>query len=465
LATKNLVRALGGDEGVPRFGLLETIRDFASEQLRLSGELNDARRRHAEYYLDLARQLQAALRGPEMAGALETVQAEYDNFREVFLWSASDDGDLSVGLRLAGALYRFWIMRGQLAEARQWLEPALARASEAEPQVYAVALNAAGTLAHIQQDHARAVELHEQSLRLWTELGDGAGMAGAHLNLGFVAHDQSHLERALDEFVLAEQLYTELEDRDGLGRAIGSQARIAREQGDLQRAMALLGRSLQLFRDVGDEWLIANTLANLGDVMLALGDSAGAEDLYRQALHIRRRLGSVLGVAECLEGFAKVFAERHARRAARLLGAAESLREVAGAPLPTPEQTRYADLTARVRGQLREDMFASAWAQGRAASMEEAIALALRSEPATAEHATPPEAPADGAAILTRREREVAELIAAGRSNREIAEALVVAVKTVDTHVEHIFRKLGVQTRAEVAVWAAQHGLLPARSG
>jgi ATP/maltotriose-dependent transcriptional regulator MalT len=317
-------------------------------------------------------------------------------------------------------------------------------------------------LAHIQQDHARSIELHEQSLRLWTELGDGAGMAGAHLNLGFVAHDQGRLERALDEFVLAEQLYTELGDRDGLGRAIGSQARIAREQGDLQRAMRLLGRSLQLFREVGDEWLIANTLSNLGDVMLALGDSAGAEDLYRQALHIRRRLGSVLGVAECLEGFAKVFADRQARRAARLLGAAESLREVAGAPLPTPEQSRYADLTARVRGQLREDMFASAWAQGRAASMEEAIALALRSEPAPAEQATPPETP-DGADILTRREREVAELIAAGRSNREIAEALVVAVKTVDSHVEHIFRKLGVQTRTEVAVWAAQHGLLPAR--
>jgi non-specific serine/threonine protein kinase len=173
----------------------------------------------------------------------------------------------------------------------------------------------------------------------------------------------------------------------------------------------------------------------------------------------------VLGVAECLEGFAKVFAERHARRAARLLGAAEALREVAGAPLPTPEQGRYGDLVARVRGQLREDMFASAWAHGRSASIEEAIALALRSEAAAAEPPSATEARADGADILTRREREVAELIAAGRSNREIAEALVVAVKTVDTHVEHIFRKLGVQTRAEVAVWAAQHGLLPARPG
>jgi DNA-binding NarL/FixJ family response regulator len=148
-----------------------------------------------------------------------------------------------------------------------------------------------------------------------------------------------------------------------------------------------------------------------------------------------------------------------------LLGAAQALREVAGAPLPTPEHGRYADLVARVRAQLRDDVFASAWAQGRSANMEEAIGLALRSEPAAVEQAPPlAEGRADGAAdILTRREREVAELIAAGRSNREIAETLVVAVKTVDTHVEHIFRKLGVQTRAEVAVWAAQHGLLPAR--
>jgi non-specific serine/threonine protein kinase len=232
--------------------------------------------------------------------------------------------------------------------------------------------------------------------------------------------------------------------------------------------MALFGRCLQLFRDVGDDWSLANSLANLGYVMLALGETAGAEDLYRQALHIRRRLGSVLGVAECLEGFAGAFAERQPRRAARLLGAAEALREIAGAPLEAVEQGRYADLVARVRGQLREDVFASAWALGRSASMEEAIALALRSEPAPAEkpapgeEPAPPSAPSDGTQILTRREREVAELIATGRSNREIAETLVVSVKTVETHVEHIFRKLGVQNRAEVAVWAAQHGLLPA---
>jgi non-specific serine/threonine protein kinase len=234
---------------------------------------------------------------------------------------------------------------------------------------------------------------------------------------------------------------------------------LARESGDLQRAVALFTQCLELCRAAGDEWDAANALHNLGHVMLALADVAQGRDYFRQALEVRLRLGNVLGIAECLEGFAAADVNAHPARATRLLGAAAGLREHAGAPVPAAEQARYAQLVERARGGQSADAFAAAWAQGRALNMLAATDLALSHLSAPAPEDDAPRQPA--LRRLTPREHEIAGLIALGYSNREIASTLVLGIRTVETHLEHVFRKLHVQSRAEVAVWVVQNGLMP----
>ncbi len=133
-----------------------------------------------------------------------------------------------------------------------------------------------------------------------------------------------------------------------------------------------------------------------------------------------------------------------------MLGAAEALRVVSGALVAAVDLTRYAELVARVRHQLREDTFSIAWREGRALPIDEAMDLALRDDTSSRTASDP--ADIDGVGALSPRERDVAQLIAGGSSNREIADALVVSVKTVETHIQHIFRKLNVKGRSEVAV-------------
>jgi tetratricopeptide (TPR) repeat protein len=279
------------------------------------------------------------LRGAGMASALNRLSLEYANFREVFRW-ASEGGGQTVGLRLAGALYRFWLARGHLTEARQWLEPALDRSDSVAPRIRGVALNAAGVLAGMQHDHLRAVSWFEESLDVWSGLDDHTGLATAHLNLGLVAHNLGDLSRAQIQFRRAHDLYSDVGDNSGMGRAMGSLARLAREAGELDRAVELFEQCLVLLRAADDEWGVANALANLGQIMLAFGEPARAHDYFHQALDVRVRLGNVLGVAECLEGFAGAVVADEPRRAVVLLGAAAELRDRAGAPVPASEQSR-----------------------------------------------------------------------------------------------------------------------------
>ena len=454
LVAKNLVRVTHRPGGSSRFSVLDTIRAYAMDRLVETGELEGAQRAHARYYLTLAERLQNSMRGPGMAAALDNLAAEYGNFRAVFQWSTTSQ-ELELGLRLAGALYRFWYARGHLAEARAWLEPALAESDHVSPRVRAIAFNAAGVMAGMQHDHQRARDFFTESLRLWTELGDLGRQAGVVLNLGLVAQNLAQLETAEAQFDCARALYVQTGDRGGQANALGTRARIARDRGDLHLALDLLEQCLALFRELGDDWGIANSLANLGHVFLGLHNERGAEESFRQSLEVRRALGNVLHIAESLEGLAGVMASDRPRIAVRLLGAAENMRDQSGAPVPAVEEARYGELVARVRSGLSASMFRAGWNAGRALSVSGAIDLALQSH-ALAEEAHPAAMSAGELEGLSARERDIARLIARGYSNRVIAERLVVSVKTVETHVKHIFVKLNVSSRAAVAVIASR---------
>jgi len=181
---------------------------------------------------------------------------------------------------------------------------------------------------------------------------------------------------------------------------------------------------------------------------------------FTESLQLRQELGNTLAIAECLEGFAVLAnVAGRPRRAARLYGAAEALREITGAKLMDPADSsqrehQLADIRKRLGGQV----FAAQWAAGRAIGPDEAARLALQVGGADSFEDSAKTA-AGRRSILTRREREVAGLVARGLTNRQAAEQLLVATRTIETHLEHIFAKLGVQTRAEVAAWAARQDM------
>jgi non-specific serine/threonine protein kinase len=458
LADKNLLRLAepGGHE--PRFRMLETIRAFAVELLARNEELADAQRKAGVYFLEIAEGAEPALVGNEMAWTLDRLERDYDNFRAVLTWSL-EGGDLDVGLRLAGALNRFWMMRGHLSEARHWLERALPRSAEVPLAVRAKALNTAGVLAGLQGDSAAAEPFFRESYDLWQRVGDRTRMAAAMGNLGLVAQDCQDAPRALACFEQAEALYAANGDRRGLAVTMGSRAHLARQQGQTLEAVALFEETLALFRDVGDPRGIANSLVNLGQALIALGQPEEASDCLVEALELRRSLGNTLAVAECLEGFAAAdTARRRARRAARLLGAAAVLREVTGAP-PTPlERREHQAVVQRVRQLLSPEGFASEQALGRAMSPDEAVEYALGRRDEALPAAAQPEV-ALNATPLTERERQVATLVADGLTNRQIASALALSRRTVGTHLEHMFAKLGVKGRAELAAWITRQAV------
>lgn len=456
LVAKSLVRVSHSSDRPSRFWLLDTIRAYALDRLVEVDELRLAQHQHARYYVEWAEHLQGSMPGPGMADALDSMAAEYANLRAVFQWSTQPEGDLAMGLRLAGAVYRFWIARGHLTEARAWLESALVRTDAVPVNIRAVALNAAGVMAGMQHDHEHAIGYFEESLSLWTQLGESVRQAGVALNLGLVAQNLGKLDKAEHQFEQAQELYARSGDRDGQARAIGSRARIARDRGDLHRAMQLLNDCLALFREVGDEWGVANSLANLGHVMLELDDKVGAREAFRESLQARRVLGNVLHIAESLEGLAAVMADDQPRIAARLLGAAQVMRETSGAPVPAVEESRYEAILARVRSGLTDATFRAGWNAGRALSVNGAIDIAMEPEGPLVKDEHPLGATAYELEVLSARERDIALLIARGYSNRAIADELFVSVKTVETHVKHIFSKLNVRNRAGVAALATR---------
>jgi non-specific serine/threonine protein kinase len=318
--------------------------------------------------------------------------------------------------------------------------------------VLAKALNAAGVLAGMQSDDARAEACFAESLVLWREIGDTTRVAATIGNLGLVAQNRNELEQALACFRESQELYEQSGDQRGVAVSLGSRARLERQQGHHREAVPLFERSVALFRELGDARSLANSLANLGQSALAVDNAQRSTAYFTESLELRQALGNTLGIAECLEGFAALAtAAGRPRRAARLYGAAEALREITGAPLLDPEGAEHERLVGGLRSRLGERTFAAEWTAGRATSPEDAARFALRqANPELAAEAAP------GRQILTRREQDVTALVARGLTNRQVAEQLLVTPRTIETHLEHIFAKLGVQTRTELVAWAVR---------
>jgi predicted ATPase len=293
------------DEVEARFTMLETVREFALEQLETSGETEEIRRSHAAFYLALAERADAALTGPDQAKWLTRLEAEHDNLRAALTWSL-DRGEAAVALRLAAALGRFWRMRGHPREGASWLERALALGGDEVSAARGKALEEAGWLAHDRGDPDRTEALQVAALAIWRALGDRRGEARSLDELGNVAHDRGDFARAtaLHEEALA--ILREVGDRRGVGRALNNLAMVALYQSDDERAWPLYNEALAALREVGDAYGVNVVLTNLGIVAIRRGDLDQAAAMSNECLAGCRALGDEQGVGSALVNLAEV---------------------------------------------------------------------------------------------------------------------------------------------------------------
>lgn len=373
--------AISGDgqtDREPRFMMLETVREYATQLLISSGELEDMQRRHGEYFMGLADSAQMV--GPDQAAWVAQLEDEHDNMRRTLAW-AEETGDAEIGLRLVVAAWRFWLVRGYLGEGSAWLERMLAleeKCSVRHELLRAKVLWTMGLFAKEQRDYRRAKLRYGEALALYRSLGDAVGVTSALAHLGLVAQEEGDLERA--EPLLEEALGVgrEAGEPHGIAMALIGLADVAHARGDLARTESLLGESLVLFQRMDHAWGIARALTMLGDAARAWGDLARATSLYGEALELHRTVRAREGISGCLEGLAEVACARgELAWAARLGGAASALRDEMDWPLRPAARERQERVIATAREGLGAGGFEEAWAEGQGLVLTDDIEEAL----------------------------------------------------------------------------------------
>ncbi len=375
LVDKSLV-GVEGENGKVRYRLLETVRQYGHDKLHESEESGRVLGRYRDFFLAFVERAEPELRGPEQEVWLHRLEVDYPNLRVALELSLEQEAE--AGLRLASALWRFWEVRGRLSEGRGWLEEVLKRNGATSPAFRAKALKAAGFLARYLGDYAAAQSLLEESLSTYTELGDKQGIAVSLNNLGIVAGDQGHYERAAAFYTKSLAIARELGATDTIAMVLNNLAIVASHQRDFVVARSLYQESLILFRGLRDKRSIAVSAVNLGIIASRQGDFPIARSLLEESLAIQLELDDRGSICHELDAFGILAAaQMQAKRAARLFGAAETLREAIDAPLPPTERASHDSDLAEVCAALSEEAFATAWAEGRAMTLEQATEYAL----------------------------------------------------------------------------------------
>jgi predicted ATPase len=402
LVDKSLLRQIESADGAARFVMLETIREYAQERLAASSGAAGLRRRHAEHYLALAEQAEPELSGAEQAAWLDRLEAEHDNMRTalVFCLEASAQGDhdinlqppasslTEIGLRLSGALGRFWWIRGYLSEGRDLLDRALAaqiairnRDQRAPKEARAKALNATGLLAWVQADYKRAQLYYTECLSLRKELAEPARIAQALNNLGMVTSTLGDYARAIELYTAALTIYRKNGNQLGAARALNNLGTVSQRQGDQQQAKRFYEDSLALFRGLQDHQSTAILLRNLGEIELQLANYAQALDYYTEGLTLHQSMGDKGGIATSLEGLANIAAQQDRMESAvRLWSAADLLREAANIQHEPSERAAHQQVVADTQARIGAARWNAAWAAGRAMSLEQALTEAKSTE-------------------------------------------------------------------------------------
>ena len=506
LLNKSLLLRTEQEGEEPRLHMLMTVREFGLDCLREHGELEQAQLAHAEHFLSFAEEAEPNLKSAGQLTWLTQLELEQDNLRTA-LERLITSREAELALRLCGALQPFWFRRGYVSEGRAWLRAALDLPGErVQMATRAKALCAAGVLASYQSSTAEAHLLLEQSVILYRQMGDEDGLIEPASRLGSVLQDQGDLaagnlleeesialcQKLNNKWKLASTLCRrghnvwlqndparaiqlteeslaiarELEDMSLTASILNNLAYMAWQQKNLARAAALTKENLLLARQLDDKPLLNFTLETLGSIALDQGDFAQAKAYFIESIALAKSLGRKNYLSYCLSLLARVAAEQgQFQQAARLYGAAESGVEMYMI-LNESEHAEYKRNVASVRTQLGEVAFATAWTEGQALTVEQALATLkdeTRSEPVPALLQRPSAVLAPARSLypddLTPREVEVLRLLARGWTDAQIAEYLVISRRTVNNHTTSIYSKIAVTSRSAATRYAIEKKL------
>lgn len=441
LVDKSLVVSLT-TSGTPRYRLLETLREHGLARLCESGEDDAVRARHLDWFLALAERDDRLLHGREAVAALDQLELEHDNFRAALDWSL--ERDAAAAARLGAALGEFWIRRGYLSEGRERLERCLVVAGPSTELRFPL-LIALANLALRQSDFDTGRDAVRRLLDLSLAAGDRMAEAHGHNLMGRLALEESSLDEAERELTLAMRLFRALGDWRAESRVHWHWNMLASRQGDLEASRAHLERFRAIVETAENPWATGHAHLALAHLSLVEGDSAGLRGNLGLALRLLGDAGDRWSLANGLRFAAAQAVERGTPdRALVLLAAGDAMDEAIGAR-PGEAMRRFADKWRRhAERHMAPDSARSALARGRRLALSEAVEVALDALGAGDGTRGP-------AAGLTEREAEVARLMTAGATDREIGARLGISTRTVEKHAENIRSKLGVESRTAVA--------------
>jgi predicted ATPase/DNA-binding CsgD family transcriptional regulator len=476
-------------DGEPRLRLLQTIREYAREQLETSDEAPTIRARHANYYVELVEQAAPELIGPNQQAWFARLERERANMFAAERWAAQRN-DEATSLRLAAALWPFWLAREDASQARERLETILRLIAQATPgPTLPRVLHGAALIAEKLGDYATCRSLLQQGVDLARQLDDRRGLATLLDSLGrqlFIEGRLADARAALDE---SHAILSPLDDRIALARLLSHLGFLELLEGRPAEARAIFERGLALADAAGDQHRVAEFMDNLGNTFEAQGDQEAAAQMFQRAIAIWRELGQGHWLAMALNNLGKVEVRRgelesargsllealslahrigNRRRMAYTLAAVAALASAEGdvdwaASMQAASAASIAEIGAAapprlppIAGPAGRASPTTLNAPGASLPLDRAVdeSLAWLSRPRPPSSDAEPKAPQ----LLTRRERDVVGLVAQGQTNRQIAESLVLTEGTVENYVQRILGKLGFNNRAQIAVWAREHG-------
>ncbi|PPJ23722.1 protein kinase [Nocardia nova] len=436
-------------DGAVRFRMLETVQEYGRDKIEEAGEQNDLRRRHRDWYERWVRDTRAEWISPRQLDHVARLETELPNLRKAMEFSLAEAGEHA--LRIAAGLFPFWLLRGRLSEGRRWCDSALARSSGAPTADRADVLLPASMLAALQGDlsvaASRVAELntvaeHTAATRPLAIYADGfVALLG-----GDPARARTRLDEALDLSGASTDLFLQLAMLVDLGWA-------HELRGDTASALTCYERVLTTAESHGESVFREYALWGTGLAVWRNGQRERAAQMLRAGLRSTLSTGDSLTAAACLEILAWIAGEQHeARRAAVLMGAADTLGHLAGssAVLFPHLLVHHEECEQRVREALGSRAFGAAHREGTAMSFRAAVGFALGEGSRAVATGIQP------STNLTKRERQIADLVAEGLTDKAIAARLVISLRTAQGHVGHILAKLGFTSRAQIATWVVE---------
>jgi predicted ATPase len=418
LKEKSLIHEVQEIERIVTYVMLETLREYAMEQLITRSELPDLKRRHADYYMQLTETAEPNLTGTSQVEWFNRLDIENHNVQAALEWVWSEQDIISAG-RLTGVLWRYWGSHSRLSLGSYWLEQVLARPEPIPPPIMAKMMYGAGRLHFLQYRYAQSLAYLKTSLSLYEQCEDKPGQAAIYLSLGEIELRQSNYLSAEGYFQGGLALYVELNDQAGFARCLAQLGQLAVSEGNLVGAESLLHQSLDLIREFGSIESIAMGMNDLADVLRAQGKYAEAAELYRESIGhyhtldfdigvavVSHNLGQIaqqLGnyseallyfqealrllqdmeekqiIAECLAGIGGVFLQTgEPARAVRFLSAADTLMVSTQRQLELADQVNYERHMDEAHKHFDETTWAALWSEGKTLRLEEIFADALR---------------------------------------------------------------------------------------